>query len=431
MTPEEWQRVESALELDPKSRSAFVDSACANDEKLRREVLSLLSDQKQPDRFLEEPALKMVRQQITQEQAQRQQEAELALLGKTISHYRILEKLGGGGMGVVYKAEDTRLHRFVALKFLPEGMTQDEQALERFKREAQAASALNHPHICTIHDIGEYEGGPFIVMELLEGSTLKHRISGMPLSPELVVELGVHISDALDAAHDKGIFHRDIKPANIFVTKRDEAKLLDFGLAKLAGATAEAAAGQDPPTATTDTLRVHDLTLPGARMGTAPYMSPEQVRGEPVDARSDLFSIGAVLYEMATGQPAFAGETTGQTREAILTQEPASPHKLNPRVPAAVEGVITKALKKKLPDRYECAAELRADLIRVRGERGRRWIRRAALAAVLLLALLVGFGWRFGWLRPGVCAMAKYGLSWFFPWQIFRLILNKSTSLME
>jgi serine/threonine protein kinase/TolB-like protein/Tfp pilus assembly protein PilF len=406
MTPEEWQRVrlvlESALELGPKSRSAFVDSACADDEKLRREVLSLLSDQKQPDRFLEEPALEMVRQQITQEQAQRQQEAELALLGKTISHYRILEKLGGGGMGVVYKAEDTRLHRFVALKFLPEGMTQDEQALERFKREAQAASALNHPHICTIHDIGEYEGGPFIVMELLEGSTLKHRISGMPLSPELVVELGVHISDALDAAHDKGIFHRDIKPANIFVAKRDEAKLLDFGLAKLAGATAEAPAGQDLPTATTDTLRVHDLTFPGARMGTAPYMSPEQIRGEPVDARSDLFSFGLVLYEMATGQPAFPGETTGQIREAILTQEPVPPRKLDPRVPAAVERVIAKALKKKLPDRYQAAAELRADLIRVRGELGRRWIRRAALAAVLLLALLVGFGWRFGWLRPGV-----------------------------
>jgi serine/threonine-protein kinase len=404
MNPEEWQKVrsilESALELDPKSRSAFVDSACADDENLRREVLSLLIDQEQPDHFLEGPALEMVRHHIAQDRARWDEEADSAFLGKMISHYRILERLGGGGMGVVYKAEDTRLGRYVALKFLPEEMVQDEQVLERFKREARAASALNHPHICTIYDIGEYEGGPFIVMELLEGRTLKHRISGKPLADELVVELGIHIADALDATHTKGIFHRDIKPANIFVTERGEAKLLDFGLAKLA--TTEALAGQDLPTATADTLRGEDLTRTGVFMGTAPYMSPEQIRGDPVDARTDLFSFGAVLYEMATGQPAFSGKTTPQIREAILSQEPTSPRKLNPTVPAGLERVITKALKKKPQERHQRASELRAELSRVRGEIGPHWGRRVALAASGLMLLLAVLGWRIGWLQPGL-----------------------------
>ena len=407
MNPEEWQKVrsilESALELDPASRSAFVDRACAGDKNLRTEVLSLLSEHEQPDRFLDAPALEMVRQHAVEDQRQRDEDAEQTLLGKKISHYRILQKLGGGGMGVVYKAEDTRLRRFVALKFLPEEMAQDAQALERFKREAQAASALNHPNICTIYDIGESEGGPFIAMELLEGSTLKYRISGKPLSPELVVELGMHIADALEVAHAKSILHRDIKPANIFVSERGQAKLLDFGLAKLAGTTAETVASKDLPTAT-DTQDALDLTFPGARMGTAPYMSPEQIRGEPIDARSDIFGFGAVLYEMATGKPAFPGETTAQIREIILTQEPASPRKLNPQVPGALERVIIKALKKKPSERYQRATDLRADLLRVQGEIAGRWPRRAVLAALPLLVVLVGLGWRFRWFRPNLAA---------------------------
>jgi len=406
MNPEEWQKVrsilESALELDPDSRPAFVDGACAGDEGLRREVFSLLRDQEKPDHFLEGPAFEMVSQHIAHDKTQREREAESALLGKKISHYRILQKLGGGGMGVVYKAEDTRLGRHVALKFLPEEMTQDQQALERFKREAQAASALNHPHICTIHDIGEYEGGPFIVMELLEGSTLKHRISGKPLACEFVLELGVHVAEALEAAHARSILHRDIKPANIFVTDRGVAKLLDFGLAKLASAMTEVLSQNEPPTATTDTLRVDDLTLPGAVLGTAPYMSPEQVRGEPVGVRSDIFSFGAVLYEMATGKPAFSGKTTGQIREAILAQDPASPRKLNPHVPAALGRVITRALRKKPEERYQRATELRADLVRVRAEIGRRWPRKAAVAALALMALLAGITWKLRSLRSGV-----------------------------
>ena len=397
MTPEQWQRVrpvlESALELEPASRPAYVDSACAGDESLRREVLSLLSDHKQSDLFLKEPGLNMVGRHMAQDQTQLDKEEEAALVGKRISHYRILHKLGGGGMGVVYEAEDTRLGRHVALKFLPEELARDAQALERFQREARAASALNHPHICTIYDFGEFERGPFIVMEALEGSTLKHRISGKPLPCELVVELGIHIAEALEAAHAKSILHRDIKPANIFVTQRGAAKLLDFGLAKLAGATVETLFSQE------DTATEHskDLTIPGERMGTAPYMSPEQTRGEPVDARSDLFSLGAVLYEMATGQPAFSGETIARIREAILTQEPISPRKLNPRVPGSLEQVVSKAIKKEPVERYQRAAELRADLLRVKEEIGSRWLRRGVAAAVLLVLLLVALGWRFAW----------------------------------
>src|SRR5262249_21551184 len=246
------------------------------------------------DAFLKEPALNVVRRHIAEDQSYLDKADEPTLVGKKISHYRILNKLGGGGMGVVYEAEDTRLGRHVALKFLPEGVAQDARVLEAFQREARAASALNHPHICTIHDFGECERGPFMVMEALDGSTLKHRISGKPLPWQLVVELGVHIAKALEAAHAKGVLHRDITPANVFVTERGEAKLLDFGLAKLAGATAETLVSQDA----TWSGQLKDLTLSGALMGTVPYMSPEQTRGQSVDARSDIFSFGAVLYEM-------------------------------------------------------------------------------------------------------------------------------------
>jgi len=390
MDSDRWHRIErvyhSALAVEESRRSAFLDDTCGRDESLRREVESLLSADSDSNAFLEVPALEILAKDIARQAdvAGESHQDDLQLTGKTVSHYRVLEKLGGGGMGVVYKAEDLKLGRFVALKFLPRELIHHPGAVEQLHREARAASALNHPHICTVHDVDEYEGHPFIVMELLEGETLKQRIAGKPLRLEAITNFTAQILDALEAAHAKGIIHRDIKPANIFVTSRGDVKILDFGLAKVAPSNLEGAL----------TASVSETK---AFVGTLPYMAPEQLREQKADERTDIYAFGAVFFEMSTGRRAFPQRSTAQLVTNILQDLPEPPRTVNTQVPAVLEQIILKCLAKDARQRFQSAKDVAVELRRLANAKrsaDRPRIATAAAAMILLAGVLTE--WKMG-----------------------------------